>query len=116
MSGLPTKNDAIAEGQSRIAAEGRAVWDRRKARKRGSTSLSVLVPAYNEQYLIEASLQRLWVLNDSPRLDHIKVIVVDDCSTDATQSALERFRKTIESNQDFKKFSWVWLHARKESR
>jgi glycosyltransferase involved in cell wall biosynthesis len=113
MSGLPTKNDTAAESQSRIAAEGRVVWDRRKARKRGTTSLSVLVPAYNEQYLIEASLQRLWVLNDSPRLDHIKVIVVDDCSTDATQTVLERFRKTIESNQDFKKFSWVWLKHEK---
>ncbi|MGA8408520.1 MAG: glycosyltransferase, partial [Candidatus Acidiferrales bacterium] len=49
-----------------------------------STTLSVIVPAYNEQYLIEASLNGLAVLDESPRLQQIKVIVVNDCSTDAT--------------------------------
>src|SRR2546426_8307974 len=32
------------------------------------TSLSVLVPVYNEQYLVEASLARLEVLAESPLL------------------------------------------------
>ena len=90
-----------------------AAWDRRKEKKRTSTSLSVLVPAYNEQYLIEASLQRLWVLDQSPRLDHIKVIVVNDCSTDGTEQSLDRFRKNLETSQDFKKFTWEWLNHEK---
>lgn len=74
-----------------------------------STTLSILVPAYNEQYLIEASLKGLAVLEESPRLQQIKVIVVNDCSTDATAEAIRRFQAHLESSEDFKKFSWVWL-------
>ena len=59
------------------------------------TTLSVIVPAYNEQYLIEASLNGLAVLGESPRLRQIKVIVVNDCSTDATAEAICRFREPI---------------------
>jgi glycosyltransferase involved in cell wall biosynthesis len=55
------------------------------------TSLSVLVPVYNEQYLVAESLGRLEVLADSPFLERIEVIVVDDCSTDATPRVLEAF-------------------------
>lgn len=78
-----------------------------------STTLSVIVPAYNEQYLIEASLNGLAVLDESPRLQQIKVIVVNDCSTDATAEAIRRFQNHLESSQDFKKFTWVWLqHAK----
>jgi glycosyltransferase involved in cell wall biosynthesis len=110
MSGLPTKKEI---GYSGVNLDSGAAWDRRREKKRTSTSLSILVPAYNEQYLIEASLQRLWVLSESPRLDHIKVIVVDDCSTDSTAVSLERFRKHLETSRDFKNFSWVWLKQEK---
>jgi glycosyltransferase involved in cell wall biosynthesis len=55
------------------------------------TSLSVLVPVYNEQYLVAESLERLTVLASSPVLDRIEVIVVDDCSTDGTPAVLEAF-------------------------
>jgi glycosyltransferase involved in cell wall biosynthesis len=55
------------------------------------TSLSVLVPVYNEEHLVASSLARLLVLGESPRLDRVQVIVVDDCSTDATPRALRRF-------------------------
>jgi glycosyltransferase involved in cell wall biosynthesis len=117
MRSLPTKNEHPTTGQSRIAAGGPTLWDRRTEKKRTSTSLSILVPAYNEQYLIEASLQRLWVLDQSPRLDHIKVVVVNDCSTDSTEASLERFRKNLETSQDFKKFTWVWLeHDRNQGK
>ena len=54
-------------------------------------SLSVLVPAYNEQHLIASSLGRLPVLASSPDLERIQVVVVDDCSTDATSTALRTF-------------------------
>ena len=54
-----------------------------------TTSLSVLVPVYNEQYLVAESLRRLEVLDTSPHLDRVEVIVVDDCSKDATPEVLE---------------------------
>ena len=55
------------------------------------TSLSVLVPVYNEQYLVAESLGRLEVLAASPHLERIEVIVVDDCSTDGTAAVLSAF-------------------------
>jgi glycosyltransferase involved in cell wall biosynthesis len=117
MSGFPAKKTAVRVDDPGTSADSRATWDRRREKKRTSTSLSILVPAYNEQYLIEASLQRLWVLDQSPRLDHIKVIVVDDCSTDSTQASLERFRQSLETSQDFKKFTWVWArHDRNQGK
>jgi glycosyltransferase involved in cell wall biosynthesis len=57
-----------------------------------STSLSVLVPVYNEEHLVGESLGRLRVLEQSPHLDRIQVIVVDDCSRDGTAAVLARFR------------------------
>ena len=58
------------------------------------TSLSVLVPAYNEQHLVAASLARLDILESSPLLEQIQVIVVDDCSTDGTPEELRAFATT----------------------
>src|SRR5512133_2767998 len=55
------------------------------------TSLSVLVPVYNEQHLVAASLERLLVLETSPLLERVEVIVVDDCSTDRTPEVLKAF-------------------------
>jgi glycosyltransferase involved in cell wall biosynthesis len=117
MSGFPTKKELTDTAESGSPTGSRVIWDRRREKKRTSTSLSIIVPAYNEQYLIEASLQRLWVLDQSPRLDHIKVIVVNDCSTDSTEASLDRFRKNLETSQDFKKFNWVWLkHERNQGK
>ena len=65
----------------------------------GATSLSVLVPVYNEQYLVSASLQRLSVVAESPLLDRVQVIVVDDCSTDLTPAALSAFQQTLQQSQ-----------------
>ncbi len=56
------------------------------------TSLSVLVPVYNEEHLVSCSLERLEILEKSPRLSRVQVIVVDDCSRDRTAEVLERFR------------------------
>jgi glycosyltransferase involved in cell wall biosynthesis len=58
-------------------------------------SLSILVPVYNEQYLVEASLRRLGVLAESQWLNRVRVIVVDDGSTDQTAEALRRFREGL---------------------
>jgi len=54
-----------------------------------SFSLSVLVPVYNERYLVETSLRRVLALRDSI-INNLEVIVVDDCSTDGSWAILER--------------------------
>ena len=74
-----------------------------------SMTLSVIVPVYNEQYLVEVSLSRLRVLTESSWLRRIKVIVVDDGSTDQTPVALRRFRDSIERQRGAGKFEWVFL-------
>jgi glycosyltransferase involved in cell wall biosynthesis len=56
-------------------------------------SLSVLVPVYNEQHLVAASLERLAVLEASPHLDRIQVVVVDDSSRDGSPAALAAFAR-----------------------
>ena len=72
------------------------------------TSLTIVVPVYNEQYLVEASLDRLFLLADSPLLESIQVIVVDDGSSDRTPEALERFRLATQHRGD-PKVEWLFL-------
>jgi len=55
------------------------------------SSLTVLVPVYNEQHLVAASLARLAVLESSPHLERVQVVVVDDSSRDGTPQALAAF-------------------------
>lgn len=73
-----------------------------------STSISILVPVYNEQYLIGESLGRLRQLADCPFLDRIQVIVVDDGSKDASSAVLRGFERG-EINQPTPKFEWLFL-------
>jgi glycosyltransferase involved in cell wall biosynthesis len=79
---------------------------------KSTTTLSVLVPAYNEQFLVRASLSRLFQLGDSPLLDSVQVIVVDDCSTDDTPAVLEDFRRFL-SDSPHPKISWLFLRHEK---
>ncbi len=55
----------------------------------GALSLSVLVPVYNERYLVGASLRRLLSLLH-PSISAMEVIAVDDCSTDGSWDVLQR--------------------------
>jgi len=75
-------------------------------------SLSVLVPVFNEEHLVATSLRRLRVLDSSPHLAAIEVIVIDDGSRDGTPSSLDEFRKE-QGMRDAKsceaKMSWKFL-------
>ena len=53
-----------------------------------SFRLSVLVPVYNERYLVEESLRRVLALKHR-LIDSIELIVVDDSSTDGTWEVLQ---------------------------
>lgn len=74
-----------------------------------TTTLSVIVPVYNEQSLVHASLARLRVLGDSPLLSSIRVIVVDDGSRDQTPTVLHRFQQSLESEDWGEKFAWQFV-------
>ena len=76
---------------------------------KSSTSLSVLVPVYNEQYLVAPSLERLKLLAGSPLLERIQVIVVNDCSTDRTATVLREF-ELAEAAAPTPKMEWLFLH------
>ena len=54
-----------------------------------SFSLTVLVPVYNERYLVESSLRRLLALKDDI-IHSLEVIVVDDHSTDGSWEILQQ--------------------------
>ena len=75
---------------------------------KATTSLSVIVPAYNEQHLVTPSLERLLLLAESPFLDRVKVIVVDDGSTDETPAALEQFGRCL-ADWPATKLEWVFI-------
>jgi glycosyltransferase involved in cell wall biosynthesis len=92
-----------------------AAYSEGSARRKTSTTLSVIVPVYNEQYLVETSLGRLRVLSESPLLESIKIIVVDDASTDGTPKAIRRFRASLESSETDPKISWEWMRHKKNS-
>jgi len=72
------------------------------------TSLSVLVPVYNEQHLVYASLHRLKILDASPHLERIQVIVVDDCSKDDSPRVIQRFKKE-QTGEPGSKIEWTFL-------
>jgi glycosyltransferase involved in cell wall biosynthesis len=112
MSGTTATNRAALTDSGRLAGSAKAGQDLEG--KRRSTTLSVIVPAYNEQFLIEASLARLEVLGESPLLEQIKVIVVDDGSSDHTPDAIARFRESHDLSGK-PKLSWFWLRHEKNS-
>ncbi len=72
------------------------------------TSLSVLVPVYDEEHLVASSLARLELLATSPRLSRVQVIVVDDASRDGTAEVLRRFEADHPAGR-IPKLEWVFL-------
>jgi glycosyltransferase involved in cell wall biosynthesis len=83
-----------------------------KIERRAPVSLGIIVPVYNEQYLIGASLSRLAILSESPLIHRISVVVVDDGSTDKTPAAIEAFRATANDDRN-RKLSWLFLRHEK---
>ncbi|MDI9632161.1 MAG: glycosyltransferase [Acidobacteriota bacterium] len=53
------------------------------------TRLSIVVPVYNERYLVEACMERVAAVT-VPGIDEIELVVVDDGSTDGTAEVLDR--------------------------
>ncbi len=114
MDVAPTSSRADA-AISKRPAEACAAFGELSDGKRPSTTLSVIVPVYNEQYLIGSSLARLGVLGESPLLESLKIVVVDDGSSDGTAEAIRAFRESIESREAEPKISWAWLRHGKNS-
>jgi glycosyltransferase involved in cell wall biosynthesis len=112
MSSTSATNRVVRAESGRSAGAAAPAAGQDLERQRRSTTLSVIVPAYNEQFLVEASLARLEVLGESPLLEQIKVIVVDDGSSDGTADALARFRESRDLLGK-SKLSWIWLRHEK---
>ena len=73
-----------------------------------STTLSILVPVYNEEYLVRASLERLKIVGQSPLLDRVEIIVVDDGSTDQTAAVLGEFQLSV-TEELSGRLEWLFL-------
>ena len=75
-------------------------------------SISILVPIYNERYLVAESLARLQVLEKDQAFSRIEVIAVDDGSVDGTREVLEAFAA---SHGDTERFTWKFLRHEKNA-
>lgn len=73
------------------------------------TSLSVLVPVYNEESLVAESLARLLDLAECPCLNRIQVIIVDDGSKDNSAAAISKFLNDKAASEHPEPFEWVFL-------
>jgi glycosyltransferase involved in cell wall biosynthesis len=82
-----------------------------------NTSLSIIVPVFNEQFLVQANLSRLRVLGGSSLLSRTKIVVVDDCSSDQTPSVLEHFQENLRDGGWGDNFQWKFIrHERNRSK
>ena len=78
------------------------------------TTLSVLVPVYNEEHLVATSLGRLMCLASSPVLERIQIIVVDDGSSDRTPDAIAQFKQSLGESPN-EKMNWLFIRQEKNA-
>ena len=81
-----------------------------KANLMNKTSLSVLVPVYNEESLVAESLRRLLVLAECPSLTSIQVVIVNDGSRDNPAAAGTEFLHDVAAATHPGPFEWIFLH------
>ena len=86
--------------------------ERKSSDSNRRVSISILVPIYNERYLVAESLTRLQVLEKDQALSRIEVIAVDDGSVDGTREVLEAFAA---SHGDTERFTWKFLRHEKNA-
>jgi glycosyltransferase involved in cell wall biosynthesis len=79
---------------------------------KSSTTLSVLVPVYNEEHLVAASLERLICLGESPFLDRVQIVVVDDGSSDHSRETIGQFKESLGVAPP-EKLEWLFIRHEK---
>jgi glycosyltransferase involved in cell wall biosynthesis len=84
-----------ALGMPSIADVSRPEWDRNPASLAGNPRVSIIVPARNEEEVIEQALNTLLALD----YDNYEVIAVNDRSTDSTGEIMERMEKNPHFSQ-----------------
>jgi glycosyltransferase involved in cell wall biosynthesis len=63
--------------------------DETARRFEGPIKLSVLMPVYNERFLVEAAVRRVLAFRD-PKVRELELVIVDDGSTDGSREILDR--------------------------
>ena len=83
-----------ALGMPSVADVSRPEWDRNPVLSAGNPRVSIIVPARNEEEVIEQALNTLLALD----YDNYEVIAVNDRSTDSTGEIMERIAKVHSQN------------------
>jgi glycosyltransferase involved in cell wall biosynthesis len=83
-----------ALGMPKVADISKPEWDRKPATSKGNPSVSIIVPARNEEEHIGPALTTLLNLD----YDNYEVIAVNDRSTDRTGKVMDRIASTPEAS------------------
>src|ERR1051326_1460660 len=84
-----------ALGMPSVADISRPEWDRNPVLPAGNPRVSIIVPARNEEDIMEQALRTLLALD----YDNYEIIAVNDRSTDATGEIMERVAGSQNQNQ-----------------
>ena len=56
--------------------------------------LSLLIPVYNEERTLDTIFDKVFAIKESPLIDELEVIAVDDCSKDNSSNILNKYAET----------------------